>query len=63
VRQFELTHYLDIPVNLPNGISLGNDAPGTLVVSSAANTVTTGTLDVGFSGPGTSALTISGGVK
>ena len=54
---------VDIPVNLPNGISLGNDAPGSLVVSSAANTVTAGTLDVGFSGPGSSALTISNGGK
>src|ERR1035438_3413940 len=49
------------PVNLPDGVSLGNGAAGGLVVSSKANTLTAGTMDVGFSGPGTSTLTIRNG--
>ncbi len=55
------TATVDIPVNLPNGISLGNGARGGLVVNSAANPLNAGTMDIGFSGPGTSTLTISGG--
>jgi fibronectin-binding autotransporter adhesin len=49
------------PVNLSDGVALGNGAPGGLRVSSAANTLTAGTLDVGLSGSGTSTLSISGG--
>ena len=52
---------LNGPVNLPYGISLGNGAAGGLIVNSAANTLTAGTMDVGFSGPGTSTLAISNG--
>ena len=52
---------LNGPVNLPNGLSLGNGATGTLQVSSGANTLTAGTLNVGFSGPGSGNLAISGG--
>src|ERR1035438_3084423 len=52
---------LNAPVNLPNGLSLGNGATGGLVVNSATNTLTAGTLNIGFSGPGTSSLSISNG--
>jgi T5SS/PEP-CTERM-associated repeat protein len=46
-------------VNLPDGVALGNGAPGGLIVNSAAYTLTAGTMDVGFSGSGTSTLAIS----
>lgn len=52
---------VNAPVNLPNGVSLGNGAPGGLQVISPASTLEAGTLDLGFSGPGTSTLTVSGG--
>jgi T5SS/PEP-CTERM-associated repeat protein len=55
---------LNVPVNLPDGIVLGQaGGTGTLFVNSPANTLTAGTLEIGFQGTGSGTLNIqSGGV-